>query len=210
MRSAVRYGSDLVIGEVSADGVSATEHAPPPLLDAATHGLAMLVADGHRYVSVGIDEVRVFRKPRGSALVSVLRRNPVEAGDIAFTVDVLLLADDRPVAELRGMAFRRLTTAPPAVAALTKAANGNGTVRDVIRATVADALRIDDPADIDVHATFLELGLDSLVGLKVKAALELRYAVTLRDSVVFDHPTTAALAAFLDGRIRVDAGHEHE
>jgi acyl transferase domain-containing protein len=208
----VRYGGDLVVGEVRGSGVATGEHAPPPVLDAATHGLAMLADDGRRYISVGIAEVRVFRKPRAAVLRSVLRRVPAAGTDgIAFTVDALLLDGEQPVAELRGMAFRELTVPvmpSPAAgngACQANAANSteNGThrhtaIRDVIRTTVADLLRIDDPADIDEHATFLELGIDSLVGLQVKTVLENRFAVALRGSVVFDHPTTADLADFLD------------
>jgi len=223
-----RHGDDLAISELSGRNIGTGEYAPPPVLDGATHGLAILADDGRRYVAVGIAEVRVFRKPRAARLRSVLQmRRQSGADGVAFTIDVLLQEDTEPIAELRGMAFRQLTSMiperagtgpgsgdhsgatsahpviPPDRAALLAASPTSrvAAIRDLIRHLVAELLRIEDAASIDAHATFLELGLDSLVGLRMKAALEAALEVQLAESVAFDHRSPAGLADFLDRQL---------
>jgi acyl transferase domain-containing protein len=221
-----RHGDDLAISEMSGRNIATGEYAPPPVLDSATHGLAILADDGRHYVAVGIAEVRAFRKPRAARLRSVLQmRRQSGADGVAFTIDVLLQEDTEPIAELRGMAFRQLTSmihdqaspgsgdhsgstgahpvTPPDRAALLAASRTSrvASIRDLIRNLVAELLHIEDAASIDAHATFLELGLDSLVGLRMKAALEATLEVQLAESVAFDHGSPAGLADFLDRQL---------
>ncbi|UVS80435.1 Beta-ketoacyl-acyl-carrier-protein synthase I [Actinokineospora sp. UTMC 2448] len=70
-----------------------------------------------------------------------------------------------------------------------------------IRAKVADVLHFTDLDDIDSRARFAQLGLDSLVAVELKNALEVAFGVPLPATVAFDHPTAHDLAGFLDGQI---------
>lgn len=185
------------------------------MLDAALHGLAALVDDGHRYLATGIGSIRVHRKPRSARLRSVLR---IERGDpdVAFRADVLLLDGTEPVAELAGIRFTAIAARsaprpadrpagpalPPADDLLALAAPQRlGVVRDGIRATVARLLSIGDAASVDPHAAFLELGMDSLAAAELRTALETAVPVTLAPTAIFDHGCAEDLAAHLVSRL---------
>jgi acyl transferase domain-containing protein len=75
-------------------------------------------------------------------------------------------------------------------------------IEELVRITVAELLRIDDVSRVDATATFLELGLDSLVAVDLKAALESALGLRLAAAtVVFDHPSAELLAEFLDRQL---------
>ena len=212
--SVSRYGPDLAVGELSGGDVSRTEYLPPPLLDGATHALAALVDQSERYVATGIRRLRVFKKPRAGRLRSIVRRT--RQGQ-AFALDVLLLEGDLPVAELSGMDFVRLggRTAPagaparpgraerapaidPAALRTSSTAERHGVIVDLVRHAVADLLSIEDVNRVDTHATFLELGVDSLTAIDLRNTLESRLRVSFPSSAVFDQPSVDQLAKFLD------------
>jgi hypothetical protein len=54
-------------------------------------------------------------------------------------------------------------------------------------------------------ARFFEVGLDSLAAVELKNALELCFRLQLSATSVFDHPSVARLAEFLDGRLTAAA-----
>jgi acyl transferase domain-containing protein len=70
------------------------------------------------------------------------------------------------------------------------------TARDVVRDHVAAVLG-GDPADVGADTTFKELGLDSLTGLELRNRLRGATGLPLGTTLVFDHPTPAALATYL-------------
>ncbi|MGX7826262.1 type I polyketide synthase [Actinokineospora sp. 24-640] len=74
-----------------------------------------------------------------------------------------------------------------------------------IRAKVADVLHFSDVDDIDSRARFAQIGLDSLVAVELKNALEVAFGIPLPATVAFDHPTAHDLAGFIDGQITVAA-----
>jgi acyl transferase domain-containing protein/acyl carrier protein len=223
-RSVARYGDDLTVGELDGTATGFGEFLPPPVMDGATHGLAALVDDGHQYMATRIGRLRAFRKPRSKELRTVVRitRAAVDLDGIAFTLDVLLLDGGEPVAELNGMGFTRLTPRPstprapadeglPArrqqpdvdLAYLSAASpeERSSALVELVRGMVADLLRVDDPESVDAQSTFLELGVDSLTAIEMTNRLQARLHTPLLSSSVFDHPSVAELAEFLDGRL---------
>ncbi|WP_316752422.1 polyketide synthase [Streptomyces herbicida] len=82
----------------------------------------------------------------------------------------------------------------------------NRTVLDLVRAEVAAALGLESPEQVAPARPFVDLGLGSLavvaVGRRVCTALGLRLPAT----VVFDHPTSAALADRLVAEVTGSTG----
>nr|WP_181772044.1 type I polyketide synthase [Amycolatopsis pittospori] len=68
---------------------------------------------------------------------------------------------------------------------------------DLVLAKVALALGHADTAELDRHAGFLEMGVDSLAAVRIRNHLAEALGRRLRATVTFDHPTPAALARFL-------------
>lgn len=104
-----RYGTDFAIGEVR--GMPGPEFVPPPVLDGATHGLAALIDTEYDYVSTGIARAQALGTPRSRSMRALARTTQISGligADPAFTMDVLLLDGEEPIAELTGMRFRRL------------------------------------------------------------------------------------------------------
>ncbi|TVL89507.1 type I polyketide synthase [Streptomyces sp. SAJ15] len=68
----------------------------------------------------------------------------------------------------------------------------------VVRQVIAHLLHFDGPDDVPPDARFFEVGLDSLAAVELKNALELIFRIPLSASSVFDHPSVAQLAEFID------------
>ena len=68
---------------------------------------------------------------------------------------------------------------------------------DAIRAAVARSLGYDSPARLDSQISFVELGVDSLVALELRNQLQALTGLDLPTTLVFDHPTPAALISHL-------------
>lgn len=70
-------------------------------------------------------------------------------------------------------------------------------LRDRIKQMVADCLNLPDAGPIGDGDGFAELGIDSLHSTFLQKRLEKEVRGALPSTIVFDHPTSAALAAFL-------------
>ncbi|MER6807378.1 SDR family NAD(P)-dependent oxidoreductase [Streptomyces sp. NPDC000678] len=68
---------------------------------------------------------------------------------------------------------------------------------DVVRTQVAAVLGHDGPRDIEPERGFTELGVDSLTALELRNGLAARAGIRLPATLVFDHPTPAAVADML-------------
>ncbi|HWO63231.1 MAG TPA: SDR family NAD(P)-dependent oxidoreductase, partial [Umezawaea sp.] len=70
---------------------------------------------------------------------------------------------------------------------------------DVVCSVTASVLGGEPLTAADRRRSFVELGLDSVAALEVRAKLSQALGVPLPVAVVFDHPTPARLAEYLDG-----------
>ncbi|MEU8181974.1 beta-ketoacyl synthase N-terminal-like domain-containing protein [Micromonospora sp. NPDC049044] len=71
-------------------------------------------------------------------------------------------------------------------------------VRRAVVEAVAEVLAF-DPGRIDGEAGFFQLGMDSLMAIKVRRQLEARFRLRLGTPVMFEHPTVDALTDHLTG-----------
>jgi len=90
--------------------------------------------------------------------------------------------------ETSGLAARLATLAPAA---------RDREVQDLVRAESAKVLGLRSRDAVDAGRSFLELGLTSVTALELRNRLSAAAGLTLPASVIFDHPTPTALAAYL-------------
>ncbi|PPK71409.1 type I polyketide synthase [Actinokineospora auranticolor] len=76
-------------------------------------------------------------------------------------------------------------------------ATASGDLDDVVRTAIAAVLGHDSAADIDRDRPFTELGFDSLMAVDLRNRLTDRLGTRLPTTIVFDHPTAAALTDHL-------------
>ncbi|MGX7827315.1 type I polyketide synthase [Actinokineospora sp. 24-640] len=110
--STARHGADFAIGDLRGEDTTGMAFLPPPVLDGALHTVAPLIDDGHNYLPVRFGELRLFKKPKARDLRVLLRLTENAHPDIDRSVDLLVLEDEQPVAEVRGLGFKRLSAGP--------------------------------------------------------------------------------------------------
>ncbi|MFI7894695.1 type I polyketide synthase [Streptomyces sp. CACIS-1.16CA] len=73
----------------------------------------------------------------------------------------------------------------------------HGAALELVRGTAATVLGHTDAASVAPDRPFLELGVDSLAALEIRSTLEQATGLSLPGTLVFEHPTPAALARHL-------------
>ena len=71
----------------------------------------------------------------------------------------------------------------------------------VVRGQVAAVLGHGEPASLDLNLTFKELGFDSLLAVELRNRLMKATDVRLPSTLIFDHPTPAAVAKLLRSQV---------
>ncbi|MFG3697385.1 SDR family NAD(P)-dependent oxidoreductase [Micromonospora sp. NPDC047620] len=135
----------------------------------------------------------------------------VEPVVVAATLNLSRVADPAPPM-LRRLTHRSGPTRRRAIAptdagvaeqelATLRPAQRQRWLRDLVRAHVAGVLGHGSPEAVDLDRPFKEVGFDSLTAVDLRNRLAAAVGKTLPATVVFDHPTPAALADHLDIRL---------
>ena len=144
-------------------------------------GLALLTAalgqPAPALIPVRIDAARLRQNPQLPPLLQGLVRGPRRSAGAA--------AASSAARELAGLTG----------AALTRA------VQALVRGNVAAVLGHASPDAVDMDTAFKELGFDSLTGVELRNRLKTASGLPLSATLVFDHPTPAALAAHMQGEL---------
>ncbi|MGP3972342.1 SDR family NAD(P)-dependent oxidoreductase, partial [Streptomyces sp. 6N223] len=74
-------------------------------------------------------------------------------------------------------------------------------LQELVRDHVADVLGHSNPSALDIQRGLLELGIDSLTAVELRNRLGATVGHRLPTTLIFDHPTIAALAAYLDAEV---------
>ncbi|WP_449224302.1 SDR family NAD(P)-dependent oxidoreductase [Amycolatopsis pigmentata] len=111
-----------------------------------------------------------------------------------FDLSTLRARDDLPPV-FDHLVARRAPVAPASVAGGPRAGQ---TTLDMVRVHAALVLGYASPGAVQPEQTFHEAGFDSLSAVELRNRLERATGVALSATAVFDYPTPAALAAFLD------------
>ncbi|SER42581.1 type I polyketide synthase [Actinokineospora terrae] len=141
-------------------------------------------------------------KDEAAWLVSALAALHVNGQDIAW--DLVLRGWGGRRVDLPTYAFQRKRYWVDAVGTATATEQAPAPLAatstlELVQAATARVLGHADPAAVEVDREFLELGLDSLTALDLRALLREETGVDLPASIVFDHPTPADLARHLEG-----------
>ncbi|MFJ9845849.1 acyltransferase domain-containing protein [Kitasatospora sp. NPDC101155] len=191
----------------------------PRLLDAALQVAAAPLLTGPRtldaewtVLTTGIGEVTLLAPPGADPrVVTSLAAGP-EVG--SFIADAELTGDDgRPVIRIRSVEIRTVplhlsasdseaTRSPQDELAALPTVERTGRLTTLVQQVVGQVADL-PPAQVDLAEPFHSLGINSIMGLELRNRLERLLGTALSPTVVWNHPTTEALAAELSRRLEL-------
>ncbi|PXX51904.1 ketoacyl-synthetase-like protein, partial [Nocardia tenerifensis] len=133
---------------------------------------------------------------RFAPTLSAARRRPL-IGDLA-EARAVLDEPDRAASPTDATAWQR------AMSGLS-AADRRRAMLDLVRAEVATVLGHDSPDAVSPRAAFRDLGVDSLTAVQLRNRLRTTTGVAMPATLVFDHPSPAALVDHLERTLLGDA-----
>jgi acyl transferase domain-containing protein/short-subunit dehydrogenase/acyl carrier protein len=168
-------------------------------------GRMRLVRDGFRPLTS-----RVGTALFDAALAVPVNGVPAQAVLVASPVNLSAMrADNSPPALFRtlaGVPARAAThhgaTAEPLVRRLAGLDDDERyrLVLDLVRTQVANTLGRTDPTSVGAERRFQDMGFDSLTAVDLRNRLKAETGLQLPATLVFDHPSPAALADFIDAQ----------
>ncbi|MDT0615391.1 type I polyketide synthase [Streptomyces lancefieldiae] len=123
------------------------------------------------------------------------------------------VAGELPAAPLRGLVRGRRSAAKAAPTGTSDASawagqiaampncEGLGAVMELVRTVVAGVLGHTGADRIEPERAFKDIGFDSLAGVELRNRLIAATGLRLPATLVFDHPSPSALAAYLHGKV---------
>ncbi|MET3423586.1 acyl transferase domain-containing protein/acyl-CoA synthetase (AMP-forming)/AMP-acid ligase II/thioesterase domain-containing protein/acyl carrier protein [Actinoplanes tereljensis] len=139
----------------------------------------------------------------GMPVTNRSRLRPLTPAEITAAFDAALRAAEPVVAPLPPGSSRPVTTAEPVatgqpevLAGLTGAELVTA-AETLIRTEVAGELGYPDASPVDLGAAFTDQGLDSVGSIQLRTRLVAATGIAMPATVVFDHPTPAALARWI-------------
>ncbi|MFJ9648954.1 type I polyketide synthase, partial [Streptomyces sp. NPDC101206] len=168
------------------------EGVPPMAPDAAIAALAQAVGAGEAALTVAD-----ITWDRYASVVAAVRPNPsvadfvtrTPAGDAAATGHGTVVTG----ADVAGAAFAKLAGLPRA--------EQERELLGLVRTHVAAVLGHDGADAVGAERAFKDLGFDSLAAVDLRNRLGAATALKLPTTLVYDHPTSAALAEYLRGEL---------
>ncbi|MFE9848750.1 SDR family NAD(P)-dependent oxidoreductase [Streptomyces sp. NPDC005576] len=150
--------------------------------------------------------IRLFSPARALRELTVLLTSPADEQWIGGELDWSALAPELLDNALYSRVVRREEDGAPSrydlAALLAKPAPEQlAEIGALVLTSVASVLHAEDPGQLDLATPFLGLGLDSLMALELRSALEKLLRVPLPASLTFDHPSPQHVAEFLHARL---------
>ena len=143
-------------------------------------------------IACGADEALVLpvRLDMGSL------RAQAKAGMLPMVLRGLVRVPTRQASDTGGSLQRRLADSPET--------EWDGIVLELVRGHVAGVLGYASPEEVDPRRAFKELGFDSLAAVELRNRLGQATGMKLPSTLVFDHPTPAAVAEYTRSKVSVN------
>ncbi len=123
-------------------------------------------------------------------------RAQAKAGMLPMVLRGLVRVPTRQASDTGGSLQRRLADSPET--------EWDGIVLELVRGHVAGVLGYASPEEVDPRRAFKELGFDSLAAVELRNRLGQATGMKLPSTLVFDHPTPAAVAEYTRSKVSVN------
>jgi acyl transferase domain-containing protein/NADPH:quinone reductase-like Zn-dependent oxidoreductase/acyl carrier protein len=129
-------------------------------------------------------------------LEKTILRSQAKSGLLPAILRGLVRAPIRQASDAGGSISRKLASVPRS--------EWDDLVLKLVRAQVAGVLGLASPEAVDPQRAFKDLGFDSLAAVELRNRLNQATGLKLPSTLIFDHPTPAATAKYILGRLAPD------